>query len=492
MAPELKKGIKSIAGETKPKVGTTYTYEVTGFYGGSQEVDGDSINWVVYKAERSGGWKRLPGTKKGLRVEFTFNQIASGQKFLIEVYLTNPEQKAPPGLIVEVAQGAPRIVAAKILDENGEAISENAHFGQVLTLEVQTENMLGRDLQLELWEADLGRGSQLDPDDLLWKSGKVRVVHRSGKLSRQIGLSPAFRKKGGTWQEGWEQEIYLLVRAENLSPVESDVLPVRLKLPKVKKIKPGNAVAVVDVEEIGIACQENQQAKDEEEENICSQEKDKPGSGCLCFDQEKLNHACSGKGLLISEEAYKKEADRLGIEVAMIKAIAKQESKKSSFWEPGQATILYERHVMWDQLAADMKLSTEELRQLQKDDPGLVNKKGEGYGTYSMQYKKLEDAKKIDYACAVKSCSWGKFQVMGYHYAIAFESAEEMEQAVNTCELQQFYFFIAYLENTHGLIKAMKEKDWEDIAKKYNGSLWKKYNPDYADNIERYYYEYSK
>src|SRR5690606_14636443 len=145
-----------------------------------------------------------------------------------------------------------------------------------------------------------------------------------------------------------------------------------------------------------------------------------------------------------------------------------------------------------DQLAADLKLTSEKLRQLEIKDPSIVNKKGEGYGTYSQQYRKLEKAKQIDYACAVKSCSWGKFQVMGYHYAIAFESPEEMEQAVNTCELQQFYFFIAYLENTYGLIRAMKEKDWEGIAEKYNGALWKRYNPDYADNIKKYYHEYSE
>src|SRR5690606_22332195 len=204
MSSTLKKGIKSIAGKTRLRVGVAYTYEVTAFEEGSPQVDGDSINWVVFKAEPSGGWKRLPGAKKGLRVEFTFNQIAAGRRFLIEAFLNTPEQQAPPGLVVEVAAGAPTIRHAKILDESGQAFSAEARFGDRITLEVQTENMTGRELQLELWEADLGRGSALDPDDALWKSGRIRVTHPSGKARRQISLSPAFRKKGGTWQEGWE------------------------------------------------------------------------------------------------------------------------------------------------------------------------------------------------------------------------------------------------------------------------------------------------
>lgn len=62
---------------------------------------------------------------------------------------------------------------------------------------------------------------------------------------------------------------------------------------------------------------------------------------------------------------------------------------------------------------------------------------------------------------------------------------------INTCEIQQFIFFIGYLENTSGLIDAMKNKQWERIASLYNGSAWKSHNPDYADNIKRYYNEFS-
>ncbi len=49
---------------------------------------------------------------------------------------------------------------------------------------------------------------------------------------------------------------------------------------------------------------------------------------CICFKQGKVKTACIGKGSPITNDIYKKEADRLGIELAMIQAIAKQESKR--------------------------------------------------------------------------------------------------------------------------------------------------------------------
>lgn len=214
--------------------------------------------------------------------------------------------------------------------------------------------------------------------------------------------------------------------------------------------------------------------------------------GCKCLQEGLVSEACNGKGTLISNEVYEKEAKRIGIEVAMIQAIAKQESKRNSFWEEGQATILFERHKMWEYLKKDLNKTDEELIKLKEQDSSIVNNTAGGYGKYSEQYTKLEKAKKLDYTTALKACSWGKFQVMGFNYAVKYSSPEEMEKAVNMCELQQFYFFLGYLENTSGMIQAIKNKNWESIASKYNGSNWKNQNPDYAINIEKYYNEFKK
>lgn len=227
-------------------------------------------------------------------------------------------------------------------------------------------------------------------------------------------------------------------------------------------------------------------------ENIDSEGPIPEETTCFCYNKGDIDTPCDGKGTEIPDDLYESEAERLGIDKAMIMAIAKQESKRDSFWEEGQATILFERHKMWKYLEIDAGKTKEERLELQEEYPNIVNSTAGGYGKYSEQYEKLEIAKEIHYRSAIKSCSWGKFQVMGFNYAVAFSTPEEMEEAVNTCEIQQFVFFIGFLENTSGIIDAMKEKQWEKIATLYNGSNWKNQNPNYANNIKKYYEEFSE
>ncbi|WP_160137227.1 N-acetylmuramidase domain-containing protein [Chryseobacterium sp. c4a] len=215
------------------------------------------------------------------------------------------------------------------------------------------------------------------------------------------------------------------------------------------------------------------------------------GKVCFCFNQGIVEKSCLGKGTAIPNKMYDEAAEELNIEKATMLAIAKQETHKSSFWKEGQATILYERHKMWKHLKEDLHKSKEELNVLNKKYPELVNPNQGGYGLFSAQYTKLEKAKKIDYDSAIKACSWGKFQVLGASYAGAFSSPRELEEAVNTCEIQQFRLFKGYLKNTNGMTKALRNHEWETVAKLYNGSSWKTINPDYAKNIKKYYGEFA-
>lgn len=249
-----KKGIKSISGATRPEIGKTYHYAVTSLYEGSVSSIGDNdISWVLYKKQASGEWKKVNGpVKKGRSVTYSFGQIAYGHEFLIEAYRYNPEVKAPPGLIVRPQQGPPRIVKAAILDAEGAVISGKAHYGQSVTLQVTTENMVGQELKMELWEEDMGKGSWVDSDDLLWRNARVRVEDASGIVSRKVALSPTLRDKGGNWyEEGWEQEVYLSASLAGGTQVESPVQIVSLEAPKVAPVRRGNSGATVSDEESG-------------------------------------------------------------------------------------------------------------------------------------------------------------------------------------------------------------------------------------------------
>ena len=177
----------------------------------------------------------------------------------------------------------------------------------------------------------------------------------------------------------------------------------------------------------------------------------------------------------------------MDVEEEVLKAIAKQESHERSFYLDGQATILFERHVMCRCLIKK-GYSIDQVNKLQVDYPDIVNTQGGSYNISS--YTKLGIAKEIDYDCAIQSCFWGKFQVMGLYYSNLYSSPSELEEAMNKRELQQFRYFLSYLKNTNGIIMALKNKNWESIARLYNGANWKKQNPKYASNIEKYYNQF--
>ncbi|MGF7404942.1 N-acetylmuramidase domain-containing protein [Campylobacter concisus] len=209
---------------------------------------------------------------------------------------------------------------------------------------------------------------------------------------------------------------------------------------------------------------------------------------CFCLSQGLVKKSCGGNGCNINDNDYATTAKDLGVEKEVLMAIASQESKHTSFKAVKQATILFERHKMY-WLLIKKGYTKASVDALSKKYPSIVNKSDGGYNDMT-SYEKLKIAKSIDYSCAVQSCSWGKFQVMGFNYANLYSSPMELEIAMNMCELQQFKYFVSYLKNTSGMVDALKNKNWERIATLYNGPNWKDKNPEYANNIKRYYNQF--
>jgi hypothetical protein len=347
-----------------------------------------------------------------------------------------------------------------ITDINGQPI-QGTYKSKKIKVWIESKGLQGKEIKLTVCDEDL------TTNDLIY--------HNNFKISKDLfGIEVHLDKLPVSKAGRLEGDIELFVDIEvlqNQTHTKSGVVNV-----DAKAFKQDSGAIVNTVLKI-FQPEEKKEDKKKEEKG-----------GCYCQNQGIIKTSCKEQGALIKEDDYKEVSKRLGIEVEVMKAIAKQESKRNSFWKKGQATILFERHKMWKYLKKTGK-TDDELKELKKKYPRIVNNSAGGYGQYSEQYEKLKTAKEINYTCALKSCSWGKFQVMGFNYAVAFSSPEEMEKAVNMCELQQFNFFVGYLENTNGLLNAMKNKDWESIAEKYNGSSWKTTNPDYANNIKKYYNE---
>jgi hypothetical protein len=176
-------------------------------------------------------------------------------------------------------------------------------------------------------------------------------------------------------------------------------------------------------------------------------------------------------------------ATRLGVELAAILAVNEVESLGAGFLENGKPKILYERHIMYRQLAkprtpeddaAALQAHADELTTCK---PNLVNPRAGGYAGGSAEHQRLANARLIDDTCALESASWGAFQIMGYHAVrLGYVSVQDFAARMAKDENEQFEAFVRFLEADPALLKALKAKKWAVFAKGFNG-------PDYQRNL---------
>lgn len=176
-------------------------------------------------------------------------------------------------------------------------------------------------------------------------------------------------------------------------------------------------------------------------------------------------------------------AERLDVPLASIYAVNEVESKGKGFLDNGKPVILFERHVMYRQLAtarnagddpAELKRHTD---QLAATNPALVNPKAGGYIGGTAEHQRLVMARLIDDTAAMESASWGAFQIMGFHWKrLGYASVQDFVAAMSAGESQQFDAFTRFIETDPVLHKALKARKWAEFARLYNG-------PDFLRNL---------
>jgi N-acetylmuramidase len=168
----------------------------------------------------------------------------------------------------------------------------------------------------------------------------------------------------------------------------------------------------------------------------------------------------------LTQTDFDKAAKMIDCEAAVIQALAAQEIGDRGAWNDSRKrpTILFERHYfsqltngVWD-----------------KTHPDISNESGGGYSLYRIQYEKLFRAATLDESAALKSASWGLFQITG-RYQVGYPSVEAFVTAMLTSEQDHLNALVAYVNANAALKKAFQSKDWQVIAKKFNG-------PNYAKN----------
>ena len=169
---------------------------------------------------------------------------------------------------------------------------------------------------------------------------------------------------------------------------------------------------------------------------------------------------------MLTDKDYQRAADSLGVSVAHIKAFAEVESSGNGFLPTGEVKILFERHIFYRQLTNNRGKAF--ANTVSKTDPDICNTSPGGYGKLSAQHPKLQRAVAIDRKSALESCSWGAFQVMGFHWKLlGYDSVQSLVNAAYS-DQGQLELVIRFLKVNPNIVAALKRNDWETVARLYN------------------------
>lgn len=167
----------------------------------------------------------------------------------------------------------------------------------------------------------------------------------------------------------------------------------------------------------------------------------------------------------MSEQDFERAADRLGCEVAAIKAVAEVESGgRSGFFDDGRPKILFESR-WFHKLTGGAHDDTH---------PGISTPQWvRNYAGGTKEYDRLEEAIALDRTAALKSASWGKFQVLGVNHRVAgFGDVEAFVTAQLKSEGDHLDAFVGFVERNR-LDDDLRDLRWADFARGYNGPGYK-------------------
>lgn len=166
----------------------------------------------------------------------------------------------------------------------------------------------------------------------------------------------------------------------------------------------------------------------------------------------------TGKATPFSDGALERAAASLKCEVAAVRAVIAVESA-GGFLPDKRPKILFERHYF----------SRLTRKRFDSSKPDLSHPKWGGYSGGAAEHDRLKRAFDLDADAALRSCSWGAFQIMGDNYALCgFATPQDFVAAMVESEDRQLEAFVAFLKKRK-LDDELQRLDWEGFARGYNG-----------------------
>jgi N-acetylmuramidase len=174
----------------------------------------------------------------------------------------------------------------------------------------------------------------------------------------------------------------------------------------------------------------------------------------------------------LSRLALLDAADALGCEIEAIEAVAKVEAgQHGGFLDTGEPLILFERHVFYRLVKKEHGPETAEM--WRKAVPDVCNPRRGGYGPVSKQHVRLRVATKLDRELALRSASWGLFQILGDNCERCGLSLQEFINAAYRSESEHLRLFVAFILADKRLVQAIRSRDWATFARIYNGPKYR-------------------
>lgn len=176
----------------------------------------------------------------------------------------------------------------------------------------------------------------------------------------------------------------------------------------------------------------------------------------------------------VSQEDLIKAAEELGISLAVMAAVAEVESIGEGFFEnTDKPVILFERHVFYER-AKDAGL-LEQSPNFGHKYPNICNPSPGGYSGGAAEYQRFKLASWMSPTIAKESCSWGMFQIMGYHWQmLGYASVDEFVEAMHHSETRQLDAVVRFILSQPDMHQALRDKDWPNFAAMYNGPAYRR------------------
>lgn len=176
------------------------------------------------------------------------------------------------------------------------------------------------------------------------------------------------------------------------------------------------------------------------------------------------------KGILsfetIKEIDFAKIANKFDIEESVLRAVVQIESGGSGFYADGSIKLRFEGH----QFKKYLELKGLDIEELINDKYDDVIYSYSERNNYKHGVDEYNRAIEIDKESAMLSTSFGAFQIMGFNYKNAgYETVENFVKAQYSYK-GQVEAFTSYIASNKNLLNALKEKNFTNFAKLYNGA----------------------